>query len=121
MDYDAVADAFVKHYYNVFDTNRSQLFTLYQNESMLTFEGEKMQGPQNIQAKLSGLPGVTKHAVTTVDCQPSGPSGGLVVFVSGSLRADDDQPLRFSQMFHLMPTQNGSFYVYNDIFRLNYG
>ncbi|KAJ9564048.1 hypothetical protein OSB04_000014 [Centaurea solstitialis] len=24
------------------------------------------------------------------------------------------------QMFHLMPTPQGSFYVYNDIFRLNY-
>lgn len=24
------------------------------------------------------------------------------------------------QMFHLMPTPQGSFYVFNDIFRLNY-
>ncbi|GJP51332.1 hypothetical protein CLOM_g10490 [Closterium sp. NIES-68] len=123
MDPDALAKAFVQHYYTTFDTSRNNLYALYQDQSMLTFEGEKFQGVQNIQNKISSLPFQScTHIVSTVDCQPSGPGGGMVVFVSGSLKlADQEHPLKFSQMFHLMPTPAGSFYVLNDIFRLNYG
>ncbi|KAD3641873.1 hypothetical protein E3N88_31097 [Mikania micrantha] len=51
MDPDAVAKAFVEHYYSTFDTNRSNLANLYQESSMLTFEGQKIQGSANIVAK----------------------------------------------------------------------
>ncbi|XP_024017621.1 nuclear transport factor 2B [Morus notabilis] len=122
MDPDAVAKAFVEHYYSTFDSNRANLGTLYQNESMLTFEGQKIQGSQNIVAKLTSLPfQQCQHSISTVDCQPSGPSGGMLVFVSGNLQlAGEQHALKFSQMFHLIPTAAGSFYVLNDIFRLNY-
>ncbi|KAI3520670.1 hypothetical protein L1887_10120 [Cichorium endivia] len=100
MDPDALSKAFVEHYYSTFDTNRAGLANLYQESSMLTFEGQKIQGSQNI---------------------PSGPASGMHVFVSGNLQlAGEQHALKFSQMFHLMPTPQGSFYVYNDIFRLNY-
>eukprot|EP00252_Welwitschia_mirabilis_P021380 TRINITY_DN5475_c0_g1_i1.p1 TRINITY_DN5475_c0_g1~~TRINITY_DN5475_c0_g1_i1.p1 ORF type:complete len:124 (-),score=4.94 TRINITY_DN5475_c0_g1_i1:211-582(-) len=122
MDPDAVAKAFVQHYYNIFDSNRANLAGLYQDQSMLTFEGEKIQGAQGIVAKLTSLPfQQCTHNITTVDCQPSGASGSMLVFVSGSIQlAGEQRPLKFSQMFHLMPTATGSYYVYNDIFRLNY-
>lgn len=122
MDPDAVAKAFVDHYYSTFDTNRAGLASLYQDASMLTFEGQKFLGAQNITAKLTSLPfQQCQHHITTVDCQPSGPAGGMVVFVSGNLQlAGEQHALKFSQMFHLIPTPQGSFYVLNDIFRLNY-
>ncbi|KAJ9562582.1 hypothetical protein OSB04_007742 [Centaurea solstitialis] len=122
MDPDALSKAFVEHYYSTFDTNRGGLANLYQETSMLTFEGQKIQGSQNIVNKLTSLPfQQCKHSITTVDCQPSGPAGGMLVFVSGNLQlAGEQHALKFSQMFHLMPTPQGSFYVYNDIFRLNY-
>ncbi|XP_008798933.1 nuclear transport factor 2B-like [Phoenix dactylifera] len=122
MDPDALAKAFVEHYYRTFDTSRPGLGNLYQEGSMLTFEGAKTQGAQAIVAKLTSLPfQQCQHNVSTVDCQPSGPAGGMLVFVSGSLQlAGEQHPLKFSQMFHLMPTPQGSFYVLNDIFRLNY-
>ncbi|XP_072959219.1 nuclear transport factor 2B-like [Typha angustifolia] len=122
MDPDAVAKAFVEHYYRTFDANRAGLAGLYQDGSMLTFEGQKLQGPQAIVGKLTSLPfDQCLHSISTVDCQPSGPQGGMLVFVSGSLAlAGEHHPLKFSQMFHLMPTPQGSFYVLNDIFRLNY-
>ncbi|MFQ6629603.1 hypothetical protein Gotur_006626 [Gossypium turneri] len=149
MDPDAVAKAFVEHYYSTFDANRAGLANLYQEGSMLTFEGQKIQGSQSIVAKLTSLPfQQCKHNITTVDYQPSG-SGGMLVFVSGNLQlAGEQHALKFSQilhrpmpwfsfinnftnqgylyvafcyqMFHLMPTPQGSFYVLNDIFRLNY-
>eukprot|EP00271_Cylindrocystis_brebissonii_P008930 TRINITY_DN23465_c0_g1_i1.p1 TRINITY_DN23465_c0_g1~~TRINITY_DN23465_c0_g1_i1.p1 ORF type:complete len:123 (+),score=24.10 TRINITY_DN23465_c0_g1_i1:241-609(+) len=122
MDPDAISKAFVEHYYNTFDTNRGNLYTLYQDNSMLSFEGEKFMGAQNIQAKITGLPfQQCKHVIGTVDCQLSGPANGMLVFVSGKIQlADQEQPLPFSQMFHLLPGQ-GNLYVLNDIFRLNYG
>ncbi|KAK1438768.1 hypothetical protein QVD17_04578 [Tagetes erecta] len=122
MDPDALAKIFVEHYYKTFDTNRAGLANLYQDASMSTFEGHKIQGSNNIVARLTSLPfQQCKHTFTTVDCQPSGPVSGMLVFVSGSLQISGEQhALKFSQMFHLMPTPQGSFYVHNDIFRLNY-
>ncbi|XP_010540411.1 PREDICTED: nuclear transport factor 2 [Tarenaya hassleriana] len=122
MDPDAVAKAFVEHYYSTFDTNRGGLANLYQDSSMLTFEGQKIQGVQSIVSKLTSLPfQQCQHHISTVDCQPSGPASGMLVFVSGNLLlAGEQHPLKFSQMFHLMPSPQGSFYVQNDIFRLNY-
>ncbi|KAK1423237.1 hypothetical protein QVD17_18534 [Tagetes erecta] len=122
MDPDALSKNFVDHYYSTFDTNRGGLANLYQDSSMLTFEGQKTQGSLNIVTKLTSLPfQQCKHIISTVDCQPSGPAGGMLVFVSGNLQlAGEQHALKFSQMFHLLPTPQGSFYVQNDIFRLNY-
>uniref|UniRef100_A0A804NP46 NTF2 domain-containing protein n=1 Tax=Zea mays TaxID=4577 RepID=A0A804NP46_MAIZE len=108
MDPDAVAKAFVEHYYRTFDTNRAALVGLYQETSMLTFEGQKFQGPSAIAGKLGSLPfQACEHQIVTVDCQPSGPQGGMLVFVSGSIRTGpEEHPIKFSQ---------------NDMFRLNYG
>ncbi|KAL0331848.1 UNVERIFIED_CONTAM: Nuclear transport factor 2A [Sesamum calycinum] len=99
MDPDAVAKAFVEHYYSTFDANRAGLANLYQDGSMLTFEGQKIMGSQNIVAKLTSLPfQQCQHAITTVDCQPSGPAGGMLVFVSGNLQlAGEQHALKFSQ------------------------
>ncbi|XP_009769270.1 nuclear transport factor 2B [Nicotiana sylvestris] len=118
-----VGRAFVDHYYNLFDNDRSSIGTLYQPSSMLSFEGQKLQGSEDISAKLNALPfGQCRHAISTIDSQPSSFSGGVIVFVSGSIQLlGEDYPLRFSQMFHLIPTMEGSFFVQNDIFRLNYG
>lgn len=90
---------------------------------MLTFEGQRVQGQQNIVKKLTELSFQTvQHAPQTVDCQPT-PNNGILVFVSGALRVDNDtNPLKFSQAFHLLPLPTGQgYYVFNDIFRLNYG
>ncbi|KAF6166034.1 hypothetical protein GIB67_012931 [Kingdonia uniflora] len=56
MDPEAVSKAFVDHYYSTFDSNRANLSNLYQDTSMLYFEGEKVQGSQNIITKFVGLP-----------------------------------------------------------------
>ena len=67
---------------------------------MLTFEGQKLQGPAAIAGKLGSLPFQhCEHQIVTVDCQPSGPQGGMLVFVSGSIRtAPDEHPMKFSQV-----------------------
>lgn len=123
-EYDVVARAFVEYYYQTFDTNRAALAALYGSTSMLSFEGHPVAGAQVIGLKLAQLPfEQCRHSICTVDCQPT-PSfpGGILVFVSGNLLlGGEEHQLRFSQMFQLVPNEQGSFFVQNDIFRLNYG
>ncbi|CAK8567766.1 unnamed protein product [Lathyrus sativus] len=122
MDPYTLAKAFVEHYYTTFDSKRAGLATLYKEGSMLTFKGQKIQGSPNIVAKLTSLPfQQCHHTITTVDCQPSTVNDGMLVFVSGNLKLGGEQhALNFSQMFHLIPKPQGSYYLHNDIFRLNY-
>ncbi|XP_028124293.1 nuclear transport factor 2B [Camellia sinensis] len=119
---DLVGRSFVDHYYHLFDNDRSSLYSLYQPTSMFTFEGQLIQGVEDISNKLNQLPfDKCQHDISTIDSQPSC-TGGIMVFVSGSLRlSGEEHSLRFSQMFQLIPTMQGSFFVQNDIFRLNYG
>jgi len=60
MSADEIAKAFIPHYYNLFDTNREGLFSLFRNESQLTFEGDGPKtGAPAIMEKLRALPPVT--------------------------------------------------------------
>ncbi|PVG02821.1 nuclear transport factor 2 [Serendipita vermifera] len=119
-DPNEVAQEFVKFYYSTFDTNRSGLTALYKDNSMLSFEGQQYLGTNSVAEKLTSLPfQAVQHKITTLDAQPF--PGGICVLVTGLLVVDgSENPLNFSQMFSLLQ-DGGSFYVYNDIFRLNYG
>ncbi|CCM05030.1 uncharacterized protein FIBRA_07230 [Fibroporia radiculosa] len=122
-DINAIAKQFTDFYYSTFDTNRASLQSLYREQSMLSWEGSPILGAANISDKLTTLPFQTvQHKITTLDAQPSSPTvASLIVSVTGLLLVDDStNPLQFSQVFQLIP-DGGSYYVYNDIFRLNYG
>eukprot|EP00982_Pelagococcus_subviridis_P016483 31479-Pelagococcus_subviridis.AAC.45 len=158
-NFEQVGQAFVSHYYNTFDANRSHLGQLYKvtittaslhllpselakcsthylfsfwpsqkdEVSMLNFEHSaerpgQYKGVSAILSKIQSLPfQQVKHHVITIDCQPT-PGGGVIVMVCGNLLVDAEQiPQKFSQVFQLLPSGNGSFYILNDIFRLNIG
>ncbi|RDX52747.1 nuclear transport factor 2 [Polyporus arcularius HHB13444] len=122
-DINAIAKQFTDFYYSTFDANRAGLQSLYRDHSMLSWEGTPIQGANAISEKLTTLPfEKVQHKVTTLDAQPSSPTvASLIVSVTGLLVVDDStNPLQFSQVFQLIP-DGGSYYVFNDIFRLNYG
>ncbi|RPB11674.1 nuclear transport factor 2 [Morchella conica CCBAS932] len=112
---------FAKYYYNTFDSDRTRLAPLYRENSMMTFETNQHQGVSPIIEKLTSLPfGKVAHRITTLDAQPAGPNGNIMVQVTGELVIDDSEhPQRYSQCFHLVP-EGESYYVLNDIFRLVY-
>lgn len=121
-DINAIAKQFVDFYYQTFSSGRQNLGPLYRESSMLTFEGSPIQGTPAILEKLTSLPfQKVQHKVTTLDAQPSSTTvAGLLVSVTGLLLVDDSEnPLNFSQVFQLLP-EGDSYYVFNDIFRLNY-
>jgi len=115
-----IGKAFTQHYYATFDGTRANLQTLYKDDSLLTFENEQFMGMQSIMTKLTTLQFTTVvHQVTTVDSQPT-KDGGIVTFVTGKLVVDGGaNPLNFAQVFILQPKDN-SWYIANDLFRLNY-
>ncbi|KAF8810108.1 nuclear transport factor 2 [Phlegmacium glaucopus] len=122
VDINAIAKQFVDFYYATFASDRTNLHPLYRPDSMLTFEGTQIQGAEAIIEKLKSLPfEKVEHKVTTLDAQPSSTTvASLLVSVTGMLVVDgSENPLNFSQVFQLQP-QGDSYYVFNDIFRLNY-
>ncbi|KAB8214934.1 hypothetical protein BDV33DRAFT_195653 [Aspergillus novoparasiticus] len=122
-DFQSIAQQFVQFYYKTFDENRAQLAGLYRDQSMLTFETSSIQGVAAINEKLTSLPfQKVAHQVGTLDAQPSNEAGGILVMVTGALLVDEQQnPMNYTQTFQLMPDGAGSYFVFNDIFRLVYG
>ncbi|KAL4945039.1 hypothetical protein BDV06DRAFT_59223 [Aspergillus oleicola] len=117
-----VAQQFVNFYYQTFDSNRGGLAGLYREQSMLTFETSAVQGAAAIAEKLIALPfQKVQHQIATLDAQPSSEQGGILVLVTGALLVDDEQkPMNYTQTFQLLPDGAGSYFVFNDVFRLIY-
>ena len=70
--------------------------------------------------KLKGV-GPVNHIVKHMDVQPSANSSAIIIFVTGAIKIGGDNPLHFCEMFQLVSTGPGAYYVHNDVFRLNYG
>lgn len=121
-DFNAIAEQFTQFYYNTFDQDRKNLAALYHDNSMLTFETAAIQGVAGIIDKLVSLPfEKVAHKVSTLDAQPSNESGGILVMVTGALLVDEEQrPMNYTQVFQLLPDGSGSYFVFNDAFRLIY-
>ncbi|KAH8694911.1 putative nuclear transport factor NTF-2 [Talaromyces proteolyticus] len=121
-DFNTIAQQFVDFYYKTFDENRNNLAGLYRDNSMLTFESDPQLGSANITNKLTSLPFTkVRHQVSTLDAQPSSEQGGVLVLVTGTLLVDEEErAMNYTQAFQLLPDGAGSYFVYNDVFRLVY-
>ncbi|GKY94461.1 hypothetical protein MPSEU_000412000 [Mayamaea pseudoterrestris] len=119
MSAEQVANAFVQHYYQTFDSNVQQLAQLFTQNSMMTFEGQPFQGAESIVQKLTNMGKIT-HEIKSTDVQPSATENCIVIFVTGNLRIDGGNPLHFCEFFQLISTGPGQYSVHNCIFRLNY-
>ncbi|XP_005797441.1 nuclear transport factor 2-like [Xiphophorus maculatus] len=113
-----IGESFVQEYYNQFDnTNRMALANLYSPSACLTWEGSPFQGREAIANKLVNLPfKQIKHVITEQDSQPTIDSC-ILIMVFGQLKADDDPPMAFHQVF-MLKSQNGGWVCTNDVFRL---
>jgi len=115
------ATDFTAFYYAKIDDaeKRAELKDLYNETSMMTWEGDPILGQANIVTKLASMPKVT-HQTQTMDVQPSSPElPNLLVSVKGLLWVDDSPPMQFHQVFQLIYVPSGkTYYIQNDIFRL---
>ncbi|KAF1947722.1 putative nuclear transport factor 2 [Clathrospora elynae] len=119
-DFNHIAKEFVQFYYKTFDENRAALAGLYRHNSMLTFEAQGIQGAEAIVEKLQSLPfQQIQHRTDTIDAQPSGEDGILVLVTGALLVGGEDKPMSFTQAFQLKSEASG-FFVFNDVFRIVY-
>lgn len=56
----------------------------------------------------------------TKDVQMSVSNSAMIIFVTGQLSIGGGNPLLFSQVFQLVATGPGQYYVHNEVFRLLY-
>jgi len=119
-NFQQIGKAFTDQYYQMFDNpaTRAQLQALYNAEqSLMSFEGQQMQGAAKIMEKIGSLTfQKIQHLITAVDCQPMF-DGGILINVLGQLKTDDDPPQSFMQNFVLKPAGD-SFFIQHDNFRL---
>ncbi|MCJ1464623.1 Nuclear transport factor 2 [Pseudocyphellaria aurata] len=120
-------EQFTAFYYETFDKGLHEgglrnLAALYREQSMLTFETAAVRGVSDIIEKLGSLPfKQVKHQLATLDAQPSNDSGGILVMVTGALLVDEEQrPMNYTQAFQLLPDGAGSYFIFNDVFKLIY-
>merc|ERR1712226_331971 len=120
-NYEQIGKAFTDQYYRLFDdpAQRPQLVSLYNPEqSLMTFEGQQMQGAVKIMEKVASLTfQKIQRSITACDTQPTF-DGGVLISVLGQLKTDDDPPHGFTQTFVLKPDASGGFYIQHDMFRL---
>ncbi|XP_042196111.1 nuclear transport factor 2 isoform X2 [Callorhinchus milii] len=115
--WEQIGSSFVQHYYQIFDTERSQLGLIYIDASCLTWEGQQFQGKAAIVDKINGLPfRKIQHIITAQDHQPT-PDSCILSMVVGQLKADDDQVIGFHQTF-LLKCLSDAWVCTNDVFRL---
>ncbi|CAG9331850.1 unnamed protein product [Blepharisma stoltei] len=120
-DFNTLGLQFAQFYYNGFQSNRESLRVLFNADSMLTFESDHFKGADAIMVKFHSLTAQSiVHHILTLDVQPSTTQGSMIILVTGQLQMDQDAPLKFSQVFHLIPAA-GSYVCTNNLFRLNLG
>mmetsp|Transcript_29463 Transcript_29463/g.88115 ORF Transcript_29463/g.88115 Transcript_29463/m.88115 type:complete len:123 (-) Transcript_29463:36-404(-) len=121
MAADDVAKAFIPHYYNLFDTNREGLVSLFRDTTSLTFEGDGPKvGPAAIMEKLRAMPQVA-HQPQTIETQNSIPgSNSILIFVTGKIMVEAGKPLAYAETFQLCASAPGQYFLNNIIFRFIY-
>ncbi|KAJ6237969.1 hypothetical protein M0813_03202 [Anaeramoeba flamelloides] len=120
-DFEEIGKEFLSFYYDTFDNNREGLADLYQEESMLTYNGEQFKGQESIVNKLAGLKfNSIQHQLNDYQSHPS-LQDSVLVSACGTIFIDNNENgINFSQVFLLAPVQgSNSYFIYNDIFSLN--
>ncbi|KAJ5998963.1 Nuclear transport factor 2 Eukaryote [Penicillium sp. IBT 35674x] len=132
-DFSAIGNAFVAHYFKTFDNYdaRATLANLYRPESMLIWEDSKIQGTQEIIAKITKPDlKIVKTQINSTDSEPSIDNAILARSTITKLQSlakqiDNalDKSMSFTETFLLapIPGQPGGFYIHNQIFRLIMG
>ncbi|KAM9375645.1 nuclear transport factor 2 isoform 1-T1 [Pholidichthys leucotaenia] len=92
--WEQIGSSFVQHYYQLFDSDRSQLGSLYIDASCLSWEGQQYQGKDAIVEKLNSLPfKQIAHSITAQDHQPT-PDQCILSMVVGQLKIQATCPPR---------------------------
>lgn len=112
-----IAKQFLQQYYSATMQNRAQLINFYTNNSIITAGGSTYRGLKEIAERIEsfGFQNI-QYKVISQDVQEGPINGSMLIFVTGFLQMDNDDQLRFSQVFNVCPNGSGGMYVHNDVF-----
>ncbi|KAB1214474.1 Nuclear transport factor 2 [Morella rubra] len=104
-DQESAAKEFVRIYYEVFDLNPPELLGVYQEGSMLTFNGDRIQGSQNIVTKLNERPPQLQACHFQRGMPAIRPRRGVFAMAKGELKHSDGlHAFKFSEVFLQTPS-----------------
>lgn len=114
-----IGEQFAQAYYQTYDAKQN-LATFYEENSLFTFEGQDIQGAQNIMQKLGSLGfQQVQHAVQKCQCQPvPGSPDKVLVTVIGDMMVNGSQKVKFVEIFQLMKKPTGNWFVLNNTFNV---
>lgn len=115
-----IGEEFAKVYYQTYDSNRQGLAQFYEAQSCFTFEGESVQGQQQIVQKLTTLPfQQVQHAPSSCHGQPvPGSPDKVLLLVTGSMLVNGSQTVKFAEVFQLMKKPTGGWFILNNTFKV---
>jgi hypothetical protein len=118
----AAAQAFIKFYYPTLSKDCAKLAAVYKDKSTLTWgnpDGKSVDlvGPKEIGQRLMAFSKTKpEHKISSVDVQTLD-NNRLLVMVTGDVNMNGSA-IKFAQTFQLIPTDQKSFWIFNDIFRV---
>lgn len=103
-------------------SNRQALLNFYAPNSVMSYERKTYVGIDQIASKIKSFTfGQIAYDFQEYDVQPSPVQSGIVIVLVGSIRMDQEMPMKFTQTFQVVPNQQGGFYISNDFFRFIMG
>jgi hypothetical protein len=69
---------------------------------------------------LRRLPTQVQHQAQTIETQPSTNPNAILVFCTGNILVEQGKPLKYSEVFQLVASAPGQYYLHNVMFRFNY-
>jgi len=98
-------EAFIKNFYEMYDKSRTQINQMYQEVSMVIWNGNVYRGLATLDTFFKQMP-PTSHCLETIDWQSvvAADVGTILVQVTGTVTYGVHLNSRFSQAFMLAPT-----------------
>lgn len=115
------ADDFTKVYYESFHRKRHQMVRLYLDNAIAVWNGNEINGKDNIQKFFTSLPDI-EHNVITYDVQPiidetTSNQQTLLLIVAGTVRIKKVMGKPFQQTF-MITAQDDKWKIVRDCFRI---
>uniref|UniRef100_A0A8C9GHK2 NTF2 domain-containing protein n=1 Tax=Piliocolobus tephrosceles TaxID=591936 RepID=A0A8C9GHK2_9PRIM len=107
--FEMIGKQFVNHYFQLFNTGRNELASLYKDVSMMSFENDQCKGTNQILERLNKLPQTVIHKCLSLDIQPTH-NNGILILVCGDIVIEENKPLKFVRTFHLLPSMTGEYF-----------
>jgi hypothetical protein len=116
MNYNEIAQNFIKYYYDLVDNHNVNIQNLFKNYSCMTFCNQEYKGDTILLKYQEIYKHLTKHVIENIHAIPDG-NRRINILVTGILYIDNI-PRKFTQFFHLCILDDNSYWIKSTMFSL---